>query len=130
MTKGPVMKAIAEGQRERVLSPGRAPRVDGRLQSLLSLGLRSGTFLKSLSPGFLGFALLGFLRLCRPVFPPRPGPWSPSRLSLGWGVRTHTTPGAASAEDVNSTDDCSRVGAWPAQPGFLSAWTATQRLLL
>ena len=31
-----------EGQREQVLSPGRAPRVDGRLRSLLSLGLRSG----------------------------------------------------------------------------------------
>lgn len=42
MTKRPVMKAIAEGQWEWVLSPGRAPRVDGRLQSLLSLGLRSG----------------------------------------------------------------------------------------
>lgn len=38
MTKRPVMKAIAEGQRERVLSPDGAPKVDSQLWSLLSLG--------------------------------------------------------------------------------------------
>jgi hypothetical protein len=36
------------------------------------------------------------------------------------------TPGVASGKDVNSIANCSLAGDWPAQPGFHSAWTATQ----